>query len=66
MYVIFLFFVVSVPAVSSSLSSLDESLSASSSTVTSAGLAQKEEDSGASDQAELKTQDVTGTSPVLF
>ncbi|XP_017333847.1 AN1-type zinc finger protein 6 isoform X1 [Ictalurus punctatus] len=52
---------VSVPAVSSSLSSLDESLSASSSTVTPIGVPHEEEVSGASVQAEPKTQDVTAS-----
>ncbi|KAF4083039.1 hypothetical protein AMELA_G00135450 [Ameiurus melas] len=52
---------VSVPAASSSLSSLDESLSASSSTVTPAGVPLEDEVSGASDQAEPKTQDVTAS-----
>ncbi|XP_060797088.1 AN1-type zinc finger protein 6 [Neoarius graeffei] len=51
---------VSVPAVSN-LSSLDESLSASSSTVTPTGVAQEEEASGASVQVEPKTQEVTGS-----
>lgn len=51
-----------VPAVSSSLSSLDESLSASSSTITPSAVTHKEEASGASVQAEPKTEDITGTS----
>lgn len=53
--------VASVPAVSSSLSSLDEPLSASSPAVTPAAVPQEEEASGASVQAETKTEDVTGT-----
>ncbi|KAM9461740.1 AN1-type zinc finger protein 6 isoform 1-T2 [Clarias gariepinus] len=52
---------VTVPAVSSSLSSLEESLCASSTTVTSTEITQEEETSGASVQEELKTSEVTGS-----